>query len=195
MEADCAIAGCTRQQLWGGDTLDEVDRGEVLTHAMGGLRATVLAGGIRPLLADLGGASDADPDHYAGRATSCGHESGRLCARNREGSEMPIVHAHLEEPIDQAGATLIDVAASQGYAFAADESGPGVLVFKKGMTFTSLGSKITAHLDAVLPMETRLTFATEETLAVTDWGRGRRAVERLIEALGANQDEGNEARP
>jgi hypothetical protein len=85
---------------------------------------------------------------------------------------VPIVHAHLDEPIDQAGATLIDIAADQGYAFEADESGPGVLVFKKGMTFTSLGSKITAYLQAVLPMETRLTFETDETLAITDWDAG-----------------------
>jgi hypothetical protein len=101
---------------------------------------------------------------------------------------MATVHAHLDEPVDQAMETLRAVAAEQGWALAEGESGPGRLVLKKGVTATSWGSEITAQLEAMSPSETRIAFSTQETWAITDWGRGRRQIGKLLEALGAQKD-------
>jgi hypothetical protein len=73
IQAICDVSGRPRQEIWGGDTLDDVDRRQFLIHAMGGLGATALTGGIVPLLADLGAAPDPDPDEYARRASELWH--------------------------------------------------------------------------------------------------------------------------
>lgn len=101
---------------------------------------------------------------------------------------MATVHAHLDEPSDQATATVREVAAEQGWALAEGESGPGRLVFRKGVGPTSWGSEVTVSLESLGPAETRLSFATAETFAITDWGRGRRQIGKLLEALGASKE-------
>ena len=102
---------------------------------------------------------------------------------------MSTVHAHLDEPLDEAATTLRQVAGQQGWAVAEAESAPpGSLVLKKGVTATSWGSKITVSLEPVAESETRLTFTTKQTWAITDWGRGRRQVGKLLDAVGAEED-------
>ena len=101
---------------------------------------------------------------------------------------MATAHAHLDEPQDEAVMTLREVAGEQGWSLAEGETRPGVLVFRKGVSPTSWGSEIRVQLEAVGPAETRLTFATGETWALTDWGRGRRQVAKLLEAIGGTKD-------
>ena len=102
---------------------------------------------------------------------------------------MSTVHAHLDEPLDEAATTLRQVAGEQGWALAEGESAPpNSLVLKKGTKATSWGSKITASLEPMGESETKLTFTTQETWAITDWGRGRRQVGKLLDALGAEKD-------
>jgi hypothetical protein len=66
-QAVCDLAGRTTQRVWGRDTLDDVNRREFLTQAIGGIGATALAGAILPIIAELGAAPDADPEAYARR--------------------------------------------------------------------------------------------------------------------------------
>jgi len=104
------------------------------------------------------------------------------------GYPMTEVHAHLDEPLEQASATLRAVAAEQGWSLAEGESGPDVLVFKKGVKATSWGAEIQVGLRSASPGVTKLEFETHETFAITDWGRGRRAIAKLLEAAGAEKD-------
>jgi hypothetical protein len=48
-----------------------------------------------------------------------------------------------------------------------------------------VGSQLTVELESASPSQTRLTVSTAETWAITDWGRGKRAAHRLLDALGA----------
>jgi hypothetical protein len=102
---------------------------------------------------------------------------------------MSTVHAHLDESLDEAATTLRQVAGEEGCAFAEGESSPPtVLVFKKGTTAISWGSQITVNLESAADSATKLTFTTKETWAVTDWGRGRRQIAKLLNELGAEKD-------
>ena len=101
---------------------------------------------------------------------------------------MAEVHAHLDESKEAAAITLRQVAGEQGWSLAEGESNAGQLVFKKGATAVSWGSSITARLESPSDGVTKLTFTTSETWAITDWGRGRRAIEKLLAALGAEKD-------
>ena len=102
---------------------------------------------------------------------------------------MSTVHAHLDEPLDEAATTLRQIAGEQGWALAEGESSPpGSLIFKKGISPTSWGSKITVGLEPAAESETKLTFTTKQTWSITDWGRGRRQVGKLLDAVGAEED-------
>jgi hypothetical protein len=101
---------------------------------------------------------------------------------------MATVHAHLDEPLDQAVSTLREVAGEQGYSLAEGESDGDTLVFRRGITLTSWGSNITVQLEQTADSETRLTFTTKEIWGMTDWGRGRRQVGKLLEAAHAEKD-------
>ena len=101
---------------------------------------------------------------------------------------MATVHAHLDEPLNEATATLRQVAAEQHWALAEGRSGPGTLVLKRGVSQTSWGAEIVVLLSEVSPAETKLEFKTHDTWAIIDWGRGRRQVGKLLDALGASPD-------
>jgi hypothetical protein len=100
---------------------------------------------------------------------------------------MATVHAHLDEPLSEAAATLRQVAAEQDWSLAEGKSGNGILVFRKGVSPLSWGSEIKVRLLEVSPSDTRLEFRTHELWAITDWGRGRRQVGKLLDALGAHE--------
>lgn len=101
---------------------------------------------------------------------------------------MATVHAHLDEPLSEATATLREVAAEQDWALAEGKSGGDVLVFRKGVSPLSWGSEIRVRLHEVSPSDTELEFSTHESWAITDWGRGRRQVRKLLDALAASPD-------
>jgi hypothetical protein len=98
---------------------------------------------------------------------------------------MATVHGTVEQPLEEASNSTRGVAASQGYTLAEGQDEPNVLVFKKGASAFSWGSQLTVELESASPSQTRLTVSTAETWAITDWGRGKRAANRLLDALGA----------
>lgn len=81
--------------------------------------------------------------------------------------------------------TARQVGAEHGYALAEGEGGPNRLVFKMGMKIYSWGSKLVIDFAELSPTETQITIDTHETFAVTDWGRGKKAAEEFLQALGA----------
>ncbi len=100
---------------------------------------------------------------------------------------MGIVTGTLDQPLDQAISATRSVAATQGWALAEGHGGPNVLVFKQGAKLWSWGSQLTVRFDETSASETRLSIQPGATFAVTDWGRGKRAAHRLLDALGAKR--------
>jgi hypothetical protein len=98
---------------------------------------------------------------------------------------MATVRGTVDQPLEDAVTATRKVAGEEGYAWAEAESGPQVLVFKKGVTAVSWGSEFTVQFEAVASTQTVLTISTHERFAITDWGRGKRASQKLLDALGA----------
>ena len=103
----------------------------------------------------------------------------------RRAVETPRVEGTLAQPLDEAMTATRRVAGENGYALDEARSGPNQLVFKKGASLVSWGSEFTVRFEAVGSSETRLAIGTDETYAVTDWGRGKRATHQLLDELGA----------
>jgi hypothetical protein len=100
---------------------------------------------------------------------------------------MATVHASLNQPPKEAEASIRRQAGRLGYALAEGQSGPGLLMFTRGVTFFSWGSKVTVKVE---PKATgsQLTLTTDESFAITDWGRGKRAAGKLLDAIGAQEE-------
>jgi hypothetical protein len=92
---------------------------------------------------------------------------------------MDTISGTVDEGLDDAATALGDVAARQGYTLDEGESGPGLLVFQKGM------SGLRVELTEVSERETELTISSEGAFAIQGWGRGGMAAIRLLQALGA----------
>ena len=73
---------------------------------------------------------------------------------------MTTVHAHLDEPPEQAATTLRKAAGDQGWNLAEGASDADTLVFRKGMMLFSWGAEIAVQLDRSGDSETGLTFTT-----------------------------------
>ncbi len=99
---------------------------------------------------------------------------------------MADVQATLAQPEQVASTAIQQAAAQQGWTLAPWACGNGWLVFNKGMSAFSWGSELRVHLQPVSAAETRLTISTAQTLAVVDWGRGKRQARRLLDAVGAS---------
>lgn len=108
-----------------------------------------------------------------------------LLVAARYHSPMAIVHGTLALPLDDVSVATRQVAAQQGYLLSEGVSGLGVLMFRKGVALFSWGSFLKVSLDATSASSTSLMITTGETLALTDWGRGKRAANRMLAALGA----------
>src|SRR5690242_14069910 len=92
--------------------------------------------------------------------------------------------AHLDEPVGQAAATVLRVAASRSWSIVGDVSDQHRMVFSKGFTVTSWSGRITVVLDAVGPAETKVTVESGRAVPAIDWGRGPEAVGRIFAAAG-----------
>lgn len=101
---------------------------------------------------------------------------------------MAEVRGTLDEPLEQVRRDLRAEAAVEGWSLAEGESGPDVLVFKKGTTATSWGSELRVALEAASDSQTHVTVTTGETWAISDWGRGSRAAKKLLNGIGAELD-------
>lgn len=100
---------------------------------------------------------------------------------------MATVHAKMDMPPDEASTAVRRQAAALGYALAEGQSGPGLFVFTKGVTLFSWGSKLIVKIEPVKKNGTHLTITTDESFAISDWGRGRRAALRLLDPIGARE--------
>jgi len=98
---------------------------------------------------------------------------------------MAQMHGTIERPLDETATEIRRVAAEQGWAISEHESVPQQLVFTKGMSAFSWGSKLTAALTASTPTETGIQINTKETFSLADWGRGKRQAVKLLEDVGA----------
>jgi hypothetical protein len=95
------------------------------------------------------------------------------------------IQGTIDVSVDDAAVAVRRQAAFQGYAFAEGESTPKLLVFKKGASGYSWGSKMVVALGAVSPGETRITITSKESWALLDWGRGKRAAHKLLDGVAA----------
>ena len=92
--------------------------------------------------------------------------------------------AHLDEPIDQAAATVVHVAAQRSWSIVGGAGDRHRLVFSKGITASSWRGSVTVVLEAVGAAETRLTVDAGRAVPAIDWGRGPEAVGRIFAAAG-----------
>jgi hypothetical protein len=100
---------------------------------------------------------------------------------------MATMQATLDRPIAEARDAVLRTAPTQGWRFQPAQSLEDVLVLTKGISLVSWGSKMTVQLRATSPSTTHLTMITGEVFALADWGRGKRAVRQLMEAIGARE--------
>ena len=96
------------------------------------------------------------------------------------------MQATLAKAETEASTAVQQAAAQQGWTLSPPHCGGGWLVFDKSMSAFSWGSQLRVHLQPISATETRLTVSTAETMAITDWGRGKRAAKRLFDAVGAS---------
>lgn len=101
---------------------------------------------------------------------------------------MTTVHATLNQKPTEAATAIRRQAAALGYALAEGQSGPDVFVFTKGVSLFSWGSSLTVKVEHDPKTRTHLTVTTSESFAISDWGRGKRAAGRLLDAVGAQYD-------
>jgi hypothetical protein len=96
---------------------------------------------------------------------------------------MATVHGTLDLSLVEASLRTQYVAEDEGWALV--ESGTDMLVFKKGTSLRSWGSKLTIEFDFSSPSETLVTVSVDET--VDAYGRGSRAANRLLDLIGATK--------
>ena len=96
------------------------------------------------------------------------------------------MQATVAKPEAEASTAIQQAAAQQGWTLSPPKCGGGWLVFDKSISAFSWGSQLRVHLEPISATETRLTVSTGETMAITDWGRGKRAAKRLFDAIGAS---------
>jgi hypothetical protein len=90
----------------------------------------------------------------------------------------------IDLPLEQAATKLREAAGAMGYSLAEGTSSADALVLRKGISLVSWGSGLTVRLTAASPTVTSIEVTTKETFAVTDWGRGKRAAQKLLAAAG-----------
>jgi hypothetical protein len=98
---------------------------------------------------------------------------------------MATVEGTIDRPVGDTIAQTRTEAASHGYSLAEGQSQPDALIFTKGVSMFSWGSKLNVTFAENSPTQTKVTITTSETFALTDWGRGKRAAAKLLEAIGA----------
>ncbi|MBD8058161.1 hypothetical protein IC607_04160 [Cellulomonas sp. JH27-2] len=91
-------------------------------------------------------------------------------------------------PVDQAASALTAAATQAGWVVDVHARHAGVLRLVKSVTAFSWGSQITVGFTPLGPTTTQTALTSTETLAITDWGRGKRAARRLLTAAGAVPD-------
>jgi hypothetical protein len=84
--------------------------------------------------------------------------------------------------LEQTSEAMRKAAGEDGWSLTESESqAPNFLTFKRGISIFSWGSKLTVTLRDDGEEGTHALVSTSETLALTDWGRGRRAADRFFD--------------
>jgi hypothetical protein len=99
---------------------------------------------------------------------------------------MAEMHGTMGKPLEETADALRRVAAEQKWTFMHAESTAERLVFTRGFSLLSWGSRLEASLSASSPDETGVSLKTSETFALADWGRGKRDCVKLLEGAGAS---------
>ena len=89
-------------------------------------------------------------------------------------------------PLAEANLRTQNLADVEGWELVEGDLGTDVLVFKKGVSRRSWGSRLSVELDASSPSETLVTISIDET--VDAFGRGGRSASRLLGLLGATKN-------
>ena len=98
---------------------------------------------------------------------------------------MAIVRGAIQRSADQLFPALQQAAAQLKYRYDPTKSRPGVWAFVRDASLWSWGSQINVTIQPTSPAQTNLTAQTYEKMAIWDWGRGRRAAQKLLAAAGA----------
>jgi hypothetical protein len=98
---------------------------------------------------------------------------------------MAEMHGTMGKPLEETADVLRRVATEQRWEYVPAESSPGLLVFTKGWSLFSWGSRLEAALTAEAPDRTGVSLRTSETWGLADWGRGKRDSVKLLEGAGA----------
>jgi hypothetical protein len=96
------------------------------------------------------------------------------------------LHGTVDQPLEDANITTRRVAFEQGWAWNELDSSPSVLEFRKGVSAFTFGSHITVELEDASASQTRITVSSRP-VAVTDFGRGHKAAEDLLQGLAARE--------
>jgi hypothetical protein len=89
------------------------------------------------------------------------------------------------EPLDDAMDSARRVATRYGLALDEGASTGQSLTFKQGVKLWSWGSTIVMDFESLQSAETRVRISTNETFAITDWGRGKRLARSILDGLAA----------
>ncbi|MFT3851638.1 MAG: hypothetical protein QM733_02685 [Ilumatobacteraceae bacterium] len=98
---------------------------------------------------------------------------------------MATVQGTTQHPAEQLFPVLQHAATQLKYRYDPTKSRPGVWAFVRDASLWSWGSQINVTVQPVSPTQTQLTAQTYEKMAIWDWGRGKRAATRLLNAAGA----------
>jgi hypothetical protein len=96
---------------------------------------------------------------------------------------MTTIHAHVDQSIDQARASLRQVAGEQQWALAVGEDDPETLEFRNGVAPNSGDESVSVRLESASANKTNLEFSTH-----AGRGRGGRNIRAILNALGAVKD-------
>lgn len=91
------------------------------------------------------------------------------------------------QPVDDAMDSARRVAADHGLTLDEASSDQTSLTFRKSIKAWSWGSRIVMDFEPIEPTGTRVSIATQETFALSDWGRGRRLANAILDGLAAER--------
>lgn len=91
------------------------------------------------------------------------------------------------ESLDETMVAARRVAAANGLTLDEAASSAASLTFRKSIKVWSWGARIVMDFEPLGPAETRVSISTQETFAISDWGRGRRLATSILDGLAATR--------
>ena len=91
------------------------------------------------------------------------------------------------QTLDETMVATRRVAAANGLTLDEAASSDRSLTFRKSIKVWSWGAKVVIDFEPIDPTETRVSISTQETFAISDWGRGRRLATNILDGLAAKR--------